>query len=61
MDETENHSNSLAGATSGPLRIYRDGDKLFVTGFGLKFEVKSEEEGRELIAELEEQGYRICY
>ena len=61
MDETEDRSNSSAGATSGPLRICREGDKLFVTGFGLKFEVKSEEEGRELIAELEQQGYRICY
>jgi len=61
MDEKEIRSGTSVGATSGPLRIYRDGDRLFVTGFGLKFEVESEEEGRTLIAELEEQGYRICY
>jgi hypothetical protein len=61
MQETDNNSSSSAGATSGPLRIYREDGRLFVTGFGLKLEVKSEEEGRALIAELEEQGYRICY
>lgn len=61
MQEREKNSGSSTGATSGPLRIYREDGKLFVTGFGLKFEVESEEEGRALIAELEEQGYRICY
>ncbi len=49
------------GPSSGPLRIYKDENgKLFVTGFGLWFEVRDEEDGRSLIADLEENGYRIC-
>jgi hypothetical protein len=48
-------------ASSGPLRIFRDSDdKLYVTGFGLWFPIKTEEEGHDLIAELENQGYRMC-
>ncbi len=47
--------------SSGPLRIYNDNGKLFVTGFGLWIPVESEEEGLDLIHELEEQGYRICH
>jgi hypothetical protein len=43
------------------LRILEQEGKLFVTGFGLRIPVKSEDEGRELIRELEDQGYRICY
>ena len=50
-----------AGVSSGPLRIYEDGGKLFVTGFGLWIPVDSEKEGLELIYELEDQGYRICH
>jgi len=48
-------------ATTGPLRIYEEDGKLFVTGFGLWIQVGSEQEGREIIAELEDQGYRVCY
>jgi hypothetical protein len=47
--------------SSGPLRIYNEGGKLFVTGFGLWIPVESEKEGLELIYELEDQGYRICH
>jgi hypothetical protein len=47
--------------SSGPLRIYNEGGNLFVTGFGLWIPIESEKEGLELIHELEEQGYRICY
>jgi hypothetical protein len=50
------------GPSSGPLRLYRDDDgKLCVVGFGLRFEVKDEQEGRSLITELEEEcGYKSC-
>lgn len=47
--------------SNGPLRIYEEGGKLFVTGFGLWIPVESPQEARALIAELEDQGYRICY
>ena len=47
--------------STGPLRIYEEDGKLFVTGFGLWFPVETEEEGTKLIAELENEGYRICY
>jgi len=49
------------GPSSGPLRIYRDDNgRLFVTGFGLWIEVRDEEDGQSLIAELEENGYSVC-
>jgi len=48
-------------ASSGPLRIHKEEGRLYVTGFGLWIPVVSEEEGRKLIGELEDQGYRICY
>jgi len=48
--------------SSGPLTIYKDeNNKLFVTGFGLWIPVESEKEGRLIIEELENQGYRMCY
>ena len=47
--------------SSGPLRIHEEEGKLFVTGFGLWIAVEDEGEGRKLIEELEEEGYRICY
>ncbi|HMK36276.1 MAG TPA: hypothetical protein VK463_14475 [Desulfomonilaceae bacterium] len=48
-------------ASSGPLRVFRDEDgQLYVTGFGLWFRVATEQEGCQLIAELEDQGYRMC-
>jgi hypothetical protein len=47
--------------STGPLRIYEEDGKLFVTGFGLWFPVETEEEGTKLIEELENEGYRICY
>jgi hypothetical protein len=51
-----------SSGSSGPLRVYRDeNNKLFVTGFGLRIPVETESEGRLLIEELENQGYRICY
>ena len=51
-----------SSCSSGPLRVYTDeNNKLFVTGFGLRIPVETESEGRLLIEELENQGYRICY
>jgi len=48
-------------ASSGPLRIFKDVDgSLYVTGFGLWFPIETEREGQELIAELENQGYKMC-
>lgn len=46
--------------SSGPLRLCEESGKLFVVGFGLRLPVKDQEEGLKLIAELEDQGYRIC-
>ena len=54
-------SPASVGASSGPLRVITHEGKLFVTGFGLWIEVPDEEEGLRLIAELEDQGFRICY
>jgi hypothetical protein len=61
MDSPSDKPEEAAGLSSGPLRIYREGDRFFVTGFGLWIPVKDEKEGRLVIEELEEQGYRICY
>jgi len=62
MAETSKASVSASRRTSsGPLRIYEEGGKLFVTGFGLWIPVRDKEEGQALIQELEDQGYRICY
>jgi len=61
MDGPNQRSEESPGTTSGPLRIFKHGDRLFVVGFGLKLPVESEEEGRRLIVELEDEGYRICY
>ncbi len=52
---------SSVGASSGPLRVINQDGKLFVAGFGLWIEVPDEAEGRKLIAELEDQGFRMCY
>ncbi len=60
MSVQENGSQDPIGISSGPLRIHEHEGRLFVTGFGLRIEVKSEEEARLVIAELEEQGYRMC-
>jgi hypothetical protein len=61
MDTKTKNAGKSARVSSGPLRIHEDGEKLFVTGFGLWIPVESEKEGLELIYELEEQGYRICH
>jgi len=65
MEENELKSNGPekpSSCSSGPLRIYKDENRrLFVTGFGLWIPVETEKEGRQLIEELENQGYRICY
>ena len=47
--------------SNGPLKIHEEEGKFFVTGFGLWIPVANAEEGRMLISELEEEGYRICY
>ena len=60
-DKEKQVSPTSVGASSGPLRVIDHEGKLFVTGFGLWIEVPDEEEGLRLIAELEDQGYRICY
>jgi hypothetical protein len=49
------------GPSSGPLRILEDSEKIYVVGFGLWLEVKTREDGLALIAELEDQGFRICF
>ncbi|MDQ7785141.1 MAG: hypothetical protein RDU20_19805 [Desulfomonilaceae bacterium] len=61
MDTQDNGSPRDIGMSTGPLKIHQHEGRLFVTGFGLKIEVRSEEEGRLVIAELEDQGYRICF
>ncbi len=61
METKTKKNRESARVSSGPLRIYSDDGKLFVTGFGLWIPVESEEEGLDLIYELEEQGYRICH
>lgn len=62
MDETSKPSIPASRRiSSGPLRIYEEEGKLFVTGFGLWIPVQDKEEGHALIQELEDQGYRICY
>ena len=61
METNIKNTGESAGVSSGPLRIYNDDGKLFVTGFGLWIPVENEKEGLELICELEEQGYRICH
>lgn len=61
-NEQEIHSSEdPSKVSSGPLRLSEESGKLFVVGFGLRLPVKDQEEGRELIAELEDQGYRICF
>jgi|GEM_PF-1057902 len=47
--------------SAGPLRIHEEDGALFVVGFGLWLPVTSPEEGLQLISELEDQGYRLCY
>ncbi len=60
--ETENKKQpEIPRISSGPLRLYQEGDALFVIGFGLWIPVDNKEQGLKLIAELEDQGYRICY
>ena len=61
MDTNIKEAGQSAGVSSGPLRIHKDDGKLYVTGFGLWIPVETEEEGRDLICELEEQGYRLCH
>lgn len=61
--EVKNEQTARSSScSSGPLRIFTDeSNRLFVTGFGLWIPVETESEGRLLIEELENQGYRICY
>jgi hypothetical protein len=61
MDLQEKEDRETKRVSTGPLKIHREGDELFVTGFGLWMPVETEKDGRELIAELEDQGFRICY
>ena len=57
----EKNGSSRGRISSGPLRIYEQDGELFVTGFGLWIPVQTEEEAQDLIRELEEDGFRICY
>jgi hypothetical protein len=41
--------------------VHKEGDQVIVTGFGLWIPVKDEDEGRMVIEELEQQGFRICF
>lgn len=61
MDSDNEGCGPPPAVSSGPLRIHSEQGRLWVVGFGLRLEVRSEEEGLQLIAELEEQGYKICY
>jgi hypothetical protein len=61
MDSPSDGANVPSKVSSGPLRVHRDGDEVVVTGFGLWIPVKNEEEGRLVIEELEQQGFKICY
>jgi hypothetical protein len=61
MDPQEKEPRERKRVSTGPLKIHQEGAKLYVTGFGLWIPVETEKEGRELIAELEDQGFRICY
>ena len=61
METEEKEKSEIPRNSSGPLRLYRDGEALFVTGFGLWIPVETKEQGLEVIAELEDHGYRICY
>ncbi|MEW6115167.1 MAG: hypothetical protein AB1664_23760 [Thermodesulfobacteriota bacterium] len=61
MNKDQPSPSESKRSSSGPLRLLREGDQLIVTGFGLWIPVASEEEGRELIRDLEDQGYKICY
>jgi hypothetical protein len=61
MDDPQETTSPAARVSSGPLRLHEHEGELFVVGFGLWIPVESEEEGLELIAELENQGYRMCH
>ena len=61
MEPREKEPMQPQRVSTGPLKIHREGDELYVTGFGLWIPVQTEKEGLELIADLEEQGFRICY
>ena len=61
MDRQEKESPDRKRVSTGPLKIHQEGDKLYVTGFGLWIPVETEKEGREVIEELEDQGFKICY
>jgi hypothetical protein len=57
----DHESKSGPRISSGPLRLFEEQGKLYVTGFGMWIPVKTEAEGRALIAELEEEGFKLCY
>jgi hypothetical protein len=61
MDDSSESTGRSPKISSGPLRVYEWEGELFVAGFGLWIPVESEQEGRDLIAELEDQGYRLCH
>ncbi len=61
IEDVNKPRKDSAGASSGPLRLHEEAGRLLVVGFGLRLPVENEEEGLKLIAELEDQGYRICW
>ncbi len=61
METDEKKQQEIPRKSSGPLRLHQEGEALFVTGFGLWIPVDNKEQGLKVIAELEDQGYRICY
>lgn len=61
MNTQENDRPEPRPISSGPLQILKQDGELFVTGLGLWIQVRSENEGKEIIRELEDHGYRICY
>lgn len=58
-DQREDHA-SPSPVAGGPLRMRHEKEHVFVTGFGLCIEAQDEEEGRRIIEELEQAGYRQC-
>lgn len=61
MDDSQEWNDRSPRISSGPLRVLEWEGHLFVAGFGLWIPVESQQEGLELIAELEDQGYRLCH
>ena len=61
METEKKEAVKISRQSSGPLRLHLEDGALYVTGFGLWIPVDNKEQGLKVIAELEDQGYRLCY